>query len=84
MAESICPQCGKTFVKKCRGKQKFCSKECCGKYMNAQKTTEEKQKEKEQKTSKKVAAGSSIAEISRLAREAHMTYGQYVAVNHIW
>ena len=52
--------------------------------MNAQKTTEEKQKEKEQKASKKVAAGSSIAEISRLAREAHMTYGQYVAVNHIW
>lgn len=79
MPEMICPQCGGTFIKKCRGKQRFCSAKCRGKYKNAEKTYLEKTANK----SKKSAAGSSIAEVSRLARAANMTYGQYVATMKI-
>lgn len=78
MPELECQQCGKKFIRKCRGKQKFCSARCREKYRNSRKSDLE-----QLETTVKVGAGSSIGEIDRLAREAHMTYGQYVAVRKI-
>ena len=85
MQKMICPHCGNVFIAKTRGRnKKYCSDKCRRSFGSGQKSYWEKDEEvKTENKPKKVATGSSIAEISRLAREAHMTYGQYVAVNHI-
>lgn len=83
MPERICPQCGKTFIQKNNRKKIYCSKKCYKAYYTNVYPKKRWENEKNQKTEMKSAAGSSIAEISRLARAAHMTYGQYVAAMKI-
>lgn len=80
ITEKICPMCGGTFTQPEKGRtKKFCSSRCRNFYNMGDKTYLEKEFEDE-KPKRKVHAGSSISEICREAKKAHMTYGQYVAV----
>lgn len=78
----VCVVCGKKFEQRYRSNSKLaktCSKECSNelrKIVFAQKRELEK-KLKEQRESKKPKL--SVADINRLAREKHISYGQYVA-----
>ena len=64
----VCQICGKEFVTK-NPHAKYCSKKCSNdSYKIRPKTIEKKVKKK------------SIAEIDAEARNAHMTYGKYVAM----
>ena len=76
----LCVICGKKFEQRYRSKPtKTCSKECSNelrKIVFAQKR-ELEEKLKEQRKSKKPKL--SVADINRLAREKHISYGQYVA-----
>ena len=81
ITEKICPQCGRVFFQEGRGRKVYCGEKCKRKHDNGEKTYLEKAREEEARKAK--FSKLSIAEINKLAREAHMNYGQYVAVNHI-
>ena len=73
----ICPVCGKEF-NKWKGGRVYCSDKCRNMY-HAKRHNEMFKKEPEVKKKKKVKKGKTISQISAEAREAGMTYGQYVA-----
>ena len=80
IAENICPMCGCTFMQPKNGRpKKFCSSKCRNYYNRGDNTYLEKEYEVEE-PKREAYAGSSISEICREAKKAHMTYGQYVAV----
>lgn len=79
ITEKICPQCGKTFFQE--GRKVYCGEKCKRKHVNGEKTYLEKAQEEDERKAK--FSKLSLAEINKLARDAHMNYGQYVAVNHI-
>lgn len=83
IAENICPMCGGTFTKPKNGRPKiFCSSKCRKYFNRGDKTYLEIEYEGEE-PKREAYTGSSISEICREAKKAHMTYGQYVAVMKI-
>ena len=78
MKEKVCPMCGKTFIGK--HNQKYCGKEC-----SATATRERHKKQKRVDDYKQKLEGYqqeskvSLEEAARKAREAGLTYGQYMA-----
>lgn len=88
--QRICPVCGKTFDNK---RRKYCSVVCSGK-ANKNKAKEYSKKEykkvKRKRRKKKAVLGkvpsasqeSSLQKTAREAKEAGMTYGQYVGIEH--
>lgn len=79
----ICPVCGKEFTEKNR---KYCSHECSNegyRRRQAKCSKERYHAEKERlKEAGKVKKESPLQEMARKAREAGMTYGQYVALEY--
>jgi ribosomal protein L20 len=66
--------CGKEFEKKSNC-QKYCSKECCHRDMDA----EYRRRGKEKKKIASMRRNVSIVDIDAEARSVGMTYGKYVA-----
>lgn len=79
IAERICRQCGKKFIQRGKGRKVYCSPECKEGHVNGEKSY----LEKEEAEKKAKVSNLSIADINKLAREANMNYGQYVAVHNI-
>jgi len=80
-----CPVCGKEFIIK--GKRKYCSEECSEKVCSQRKKTwgKEYYRKPGRINAKQEGAQkreSSLQELARKAREAGMTYGQYVAMDY--
>ena len=73
MYKKYCEICGRKFETR-HPQTRVCSDEC-----RKKKREEWKSAYNENQSSRKRAASSNLAEVSRLAREAGMSYGKYVA-----
>lgn len=85
MAEiKVCPVCGKEFTERTR---KYCSPKCSKEGYRRRQLKYSIDRYHEEKENRQKAAGrikkvSPLEEAARKAREAGMTYGQYVALEY--
>lgn len=87
--EKICTVCGKTFIPKA-GNQRYCSERCkteCSEIAKAKHRERKREymreyhlRKRAEDRQKKATKKKSIGELSRLASEAGMSYGKYVAM----
>ena len=78
-----CEHCGKEYIPK-RVNAKYCSRECSKKAdrINSMEWYREwREKKKQQEEMKKAGKNQELARINAAAREAGMTYGEYVSKN---
>ena len=73
---AICEYCGHVYERK-SPRQHYCSPACRDAYVATHKIHDRDRAEKNAKNKK------DIAQIAKLASEAHMTYGQYVAKHRL-
>ena len=83
---SVCQVCGKEF-EITGSRRKYCSKKCSEKgyridQNRRSKERNQREREKRQRTAGRTKKLSPLDEVARKAREAGMTYGQYVALDY--
>ena len=78
MKTIVCEVCGKTVLTSTR--RKYCSEEC-GNIAKNEKNRERDRYRDRRKKKPPVKSNSALAEVTRAARDAGLSYGQYVAMN---
>ena len=77
-----CEHCGREFLAD-RAYTKYCSYECKEAVKKARRKDYNKKYKKNKKADKTDKGRTSLTDINRMAREAGMSYGQYVAQKYI-